>query len=191
MFFTRAFKPILLDLLSTIFFVGIFWATGNIFIATAAGIAAGISRVAYLKFRGRPITPLQWLSLGLVVVFGTTTLVTRNPHFVMLKPTLVFFAVAAVMLTTDWLQPYLPPELSENVSRSHIALVSKLWGALLLLLGVANGIAAFLFEPKIWALYAASVPTVFQVAGALATYACLNYLARRALRARVSTPQTA
>jgi intracellular septation protein A len=188
MFFARAFKPILLDLASTIFFVAIFWATGNIYVATAAGIAAGVSRVGFLKFRGRAITPLQWLSLGLVVVFGTTTLVTHNPHFVMVKPTLVFFAVGIVMLTTDWLKPYLPSEFSENVCETHIALVSRLWGALLILLGVANCAAAFLFEPKIWALYAASVPTVFQVAGALATYFVLNALARRAPRQR--TPQT-
>ena len=59
MFFLAALKPILLDLAATIFFLAVFWATGNIFIATAAGIGAGAARVAFLKLRGRVITPLQ------------------------------------------------------------------------------------------------------------------------------------
>jgi intracellular septation protein A len=187
MFFLAALKPILLDLAATIFFLAVFWATGNIFIATAAGIGAGVARVAWLKFRGRAITPLQWLGLGLVVVFGGTTLLTHNPRFVMMKPTLVFFAVAAVMLTTDWLRPYLPKNIAEHVSDAHVTLIARLWGALVLLLGVANFAAALLLEPRLWALYAAAVPTALQIAGLLATYAALHLLVRRRMRAQAQT----
>jgi intracellular septation protein A len=183
MFFLAALKPILLDLAATIFFLAVFWATGNIFIATAAGIGAGVARVAYLKFRSRAITPLQWLGLALIVVFGGTTLLTHNPRFVMVKPTLVFFAVAGVMLTTDWLKPYLPKGIAEHVSDAHVVLISRLWGLLVFLLGVANLAAALLLDPKLWALYAAAVPTAFQIAGLLATYAALHLLVRRRQRA--------
>ena len=182
----NAFKPLLSDFLSTIVLIVFLSATDNLVLSVSAAIATAVIQIAVEKWRGRPISIMQWASLVLVVVLGSMSIATNSAVFVMLKPTLVFFAVAAVMLTTDWLRPYLPPEFSENVSRGHIALVSKLWGALLLALGVANAAAAFLFEPKMWALYAASVPTVFQVGGALATYACLSWLARRALRARVS-----
>jgi intracellular septation protein A len=187
MYFLAALKPILLDLAATIFFLGVFWATGNIFVATAAGIGAGFARVAWLKFKGRSITPLQWLGLGLVVVFGGTTLLTHNPRFMMVKPTLVFFAVAAVMLTTNWLRPYLPKDIAENVSEAHVTLIARLWGLLVLLLGAANLVAALMLDPKLWAIYAAAVPTALQIAGLLATYAALHLLVRRRMKARAQT----
>ena len=187
MYFLAALKPILLDLAATIFFLAVFWATGNIFIATAAGIGAGVARVAWLRFRGRSVTPLQWLGLGLIVVFGGTTLLTHNPRFVMVKPTLVFFAVAAVMLTTDWLRPYLPKDIAEHVSEVHVVLIARLWGLLVFLLGIANLVAALLLNPKLWAIYAAAVPTAFQIAGLLATYAALHLLVRRRMKARAQT----
>lgn len=187
MFFLAALKPILLDLAATIFFLGVYWATGNIFVATAAGIGAGVARVAWLSFRGRAITPLQWLGLGLIVVFGGTTLLTHNPRFVMIKPTLVFFAVAAVMLTTDWLRPYLPEEIAKHVSEAHVALIARLWGFLVFALGLANLAAALLLEPKLWAIYAAAVPTAFQIAGLAATWAGLQLLVRRSTKARAQT----
>ncbi len=190
MYFASAFKPILLDLAATIFFLAIFWITGNIFVATAAGIAAGVARVAYLRYRGRAVTPLQWLGLALVVVFGGTTLLTHNPHFVMIKPTLVFFAVGGVMLTTSWLKPYLPRDIADHVSDAHVTLASRLWGVLVVALGIANAAAALLLDPKLWALYAAAVPTAFQIAGVAATYAGFQYLVRRKLRSRPA-PQNA
>jgi intracellular septation protein A len=145
------------------------------------------ARVAWLRFRGRSVTPLQWLGLGLIVVFGGTTLLTHNPRFMMVKPTLVFFAVAAVMLTTDWLRPYLPKDIAEHVSEAHVALIARLWGLLVFLLGIANLAAALLLNPKLWAIYAAAVPTAFQVAGLLATYAALQLLVRRRMKTRAQT----
>ncbi len=187
MYFLAALKPILLDLAATIFFLAVFWATGNIFVATAAGIGAGIARVAWLRFRGRSITALQWLALGLVLVFGGTTLLTHNPRFVMVKPTLVFFAVAAVMLTTDWLRPYLPKDIAEHVSDAHVTLIARLWGLLVFLLGVANLAAALFLDPKLWAIYAAAVPTACQIGALVLTYAALHALVRRRMKSRTQT----
>ena len=38
---------------------------------------------------------MQWMSLGLVVVLGGATMLTQSPRFMMIKPTIVHFAVAA------------------------------------------------------------------------------------------------
>ena len=52
---------------------------------------------------GRRIEPMQWMSLGLVVVLGGATMLTQSPRFMMIKPTIVHFAVAAVMLRPGWM----------------------------------------------------------------------------------------
>src|SRR5690242_8012364 len=106
--FLQAFTPIGLDLLATIVFVTTYWLTDNIVAATATGIVAGVARFAYIKWKKQPVGPLQYLSVVLVVVAGVSTIITRDPHFVMVKSSVVFVAVAAVMLTTDWMAPYLP-----------------------------------------------------------------------------------
>jgi len=41
---------------------------------------------------------MQWLSFALVVVLGAAALLTDDPRFMMAKPSIVHFAVGAVML---------------------------------------------------------------------------------------------
>ena len=48
------------------------------------------------------------MSLGLVVVLGGATMLTQNPRFMMVKPTIIHLAVAAVMLRPGWMIRYLP-----------------------------------------------------------------------------------
>lgn len=190
MFFFSAFKPIVLDLISTIAFLVLFWITGNIFIATGVAIAAAVARVGYLKLRGDPIGPLLWLSLGLVIVFGGTTLVTHNPRFIMMKPTLVFFTVGFVMLTTDWLPPYLPAIIKEHVSRRTLTHVCRLWALAMFLLGIANIGAALLFTTKIWSIYMATVPTAVEIMAFAGTYMLFRLIVSRGMRAKLAA-QTA
>jgi Intracellular septation protein A len=51
---------------------------------------------------GRRVEPMQ------VVVLGGATMLTQSPRFIMVKPTIVHFAVAAVMLRRGWMLRYLP-----------------------------------------------------------------------------------
>ena len=46
---------------------------------------------------------MQWMSLGLIVVLGSATMLTQSPRFIMIKPTIVHFAVAAAMLRRGWM----------------------------------------------------------------------------------------
>ena len=66
-----AVKPLLSDLASSIFFALLIAVTGNIYLATGAGIALGIAQVAIQKLRGKDIATMQWMSLALVIVFGS------------------------------------------------------------------------------------------------------------------------
>lgn len=182
MSFFSAFKPILLDLVSTIAFLVLFWITRDIFIATGVAIAAAIVRVGYLRLRREPIGPLLWLSVGLVIVFGTTTLITHNPRYIMIKPTLVFFTVGIAMLTTNWLPPYLPVIVKEHVSDRTLTQVCRLWALAMFTLGFANIAAALLLTPTIWSIYMATVPITVGIVASWATYALFHFIVERATR---------
>jgi intracellular septation protein A len=184
--FLQAFKPIGLDLLATIIFVSVFWLTGDILMATAAGVVAGIARFAYIKIRKQPVGPLQYLSVILVIVTGVTTIITKDPHFVMIKSSLISLAVAGVMLRTNWMEPYLPPIVRENLDGRIILWTSRGWGILLVALAIANAIVALEFSTNVWAWYASIVPTSVQLTAFALQYALFRTLIRRNIRARMA-----
>src|SRR5262249_14142943 len=71
---TAALRPLIEDLLSTIFFAALLAITGDVFLATGIGIGIGVLQVVVDKLRRKEIAAMQWMSLALVVVFGTLTL---------------------------------------------------------------------------------------------------------------------
>jgi intracellular septation protein A len=158
MHFLRAVKPIFRDLLSTILFVSIFWLTNNIYWATGFGIALGVTQTLWMRLTGRPIGPLQWVSLVLVTVFGTTTIVKHDPFYIMMKPTLVWLAVGAVMLRRDWMAPYLPPIVTENLDDRLIVRAGYAWAALMFVLAALNLVVAFMTTPTFLSMYAVLAP---------------------------------
>lgn len=164
MHFLRAVKPILRDLLSTLVFVTTFWLTGNIIWATGLGIALGIAQTLWYMLSGRSIGALQWLSLVLVTGLGMTTIVTGNSHFIMVKPTLIALAFGAIMLRRDWMAPYLPPIVTDNLDDLLIVRAGYAWAALMFVLAVLNLVFAFLFSAKIWSWYLAVVPPLSYMA---------------------------
>lgn len=84
------FLPIIL------FFVAYKFA--DIYVATGVAIAATFLQIAWLKLTRRPIESTQWLSLGLITVFGGMTIWLHDETFIKWKPTVLYgsFAVALV-----------------------------------------------------------------------------------------------
>ena len=184
--FLQAFKPIGLDLLATIVFVMTFWLTGNIVLATGTAVAAGVARFAYIKVRKQPVGPLQYVSVILVIVTGVTTIITKDPHFIMIKSSLISLAVAGVMLRTNWMEPYLPPIVKDNLDQRIILWTSRGWGLLLVALAIANAVVALEFSTNIWAWYASIVPATVQVLAFAVQYVIFRTLIRRNIRARMA-----
>ncbi len=213
MHFLRAIKPIFRDLLSTILFVSLFWLTNNIYWATTFGIALGIGQTLWMTLRGRPIGPLQWVSLVLVTVFGMTTIIKHDPLYIMLKPTLVWLAVGAVMLRRDWMAPYLPPIVTDNLDDRLIVRAGYAWAVLMFILAVLNLIIAFMtthlflslytafapdnslfiartITPKFWSVYALVAPAVSQIALLTAQYFMFRRHVLDRIHARASNQST-
>lgn len=184
--FLQAFKPIGLDLLATIFFVTIYWLTNDIILATLLGVIAGLVRFAYIKIRKQPVGPLQYLSVVLVVAAGVTTIITKDPHFVMIKSSLISLAVAGVMLSTNWMAPYLPKIVTDNMDPRIILWTSRAWGIIQIVLAITNAIVALRFSTNVWAWYASIVPTSVQLLAFAAQYGLFRILVRRNIRASMT-----
>jgi intracellular septation protein len=104
-----AARPLVNDLLSSIVLMVLLALKVDVRIAALAASSVGLAQFAWMKFRGRPIAPLQYMAVILVLVSCAATFVTRDPRFVMMKPTVVYLVVATVMLQRGWMLRYIPP----------------------------------------------------------------------------------
>ena len=85
----QALRQLLGDFLSAILFLVVYAVSGSPFAAAAVAVTAGLAQLARLRLARRRIESMQWISLGLVVVLGGVTMLTQNPRFMMIKPTIV------------------------------------------------------------------------------------------------------
>src|SRR6186713_186349 len=86
----------LFDLLPVIVFFAAF-KLADIYVATGTAIAATFMQVGWLKLRRKPVEPMLWASLGLIVVFGGATLLLRDETFIKWKPTVLYWLFGAVL----------------------------------------------------------------------------------------------
>src|SRR5581483_9219283 len=125
------------DFLSTILFAAIYFATGNIALATGIGIAGAIFQVIRGRLSGKELGFMTWASLGLVIVLGLATLLTNDPRFVLAKPSIAHFAIGAIMLKRGWMLRYLPPIVTETIPE-YVTIAGFAWAALMFALGLGT-----------------------------------------------------
>jgi intracellular septation protein len=149
----QALGQLLSDFMSAILFLVVYALSGDVFAAAAIAVAAGLAQFAGVKMTGRRIEPMQAISLALVVVLGAATMLTQNPRFIMVKPTIVHLAVAAVMLRPGWIMRYLSRNVLRNVPEPTIVAAGYAWAALLTAIGLVNLIIALHFDFVTWAWF--------------------------------------
>ena len=145
-----AAKLLLLDLASTLFFLAIYLLTKNIPLAVALGITLGVGQIGWELVRRKPIETMQWMSLFLVVGAGTASLITNDPRFVMVKPSLIYLVVGIVMLKPGWMNRYLPPIAKELVPDVAFIFGFVLAG-LMFFSATLNLVVAMKFSVATWA----------------------------------------
>jgi intracellular septation protein len=93
----------LFDLLPVILFFVAF-KMADIYVATAVAIIATIAQISWLGLKYRKVEPMQWASLGLIVVFGGLTIGLQDKTFIQWKPTILYwlFAVGLWASVTFW-----------------------------------------------------------------------------------------
>jgi intracellular septation protein len=147
------------DFGGTFLFLFVLLATGDIYLATGVGIAAGLTSFAWTWIRSRRVETMQGLGLAIVLVMGGATILLHDPRYVMFKPTVVNCCLGAVMLKPGWMSRYLPA-VAADVPQPLINALGYVYGATMFVLAAANTAVAALASQQTWALYNATVPSI-------------------------------
>jgi intracellular septation protein A len=174
----HAAKLLLLDLASTIVFLVAYQVSNNIPFSIALGMALGIAQISVQFARKKPIATMEWLSLFLVVTSGTAALVTRDPRFVMFKPSVIYMIVGVVMLKPGWINRYLPP-LANAVVPDVAVIVGFLWAGLMFASAAVNVFVALNYSIVTWAWFMPVFGIVSKIVMLLISFGAMRMIGRR------------
>jgi len=181
----EAGKLLLLDMASTFFFLVIYLLTHNITLSVALGMALGVAQIGWQFARKAPIDTMQWMSLFLVLGAGAATLLTNDPRFVMIKPSVIYTIVGIVMLKPGWMNRYLPPVAIELVP--DIAVIfGYLWAGLMFFSAGLNLVVALNFSVVTWSAFMSIYAIVSKAVLFLIGYATLRTIGKRRRRAQMA-----
>ena len=170
------------DLASTLMFLAVLLITKDLMLAVALGVGLGVVQIGWLMARRKPIDTMQWLSIGLVVVSGLATMLTSDPRFVMLKPTVIYCIVGAYMLRPGWMNRYLPPIAVQTVP-DLAYLFGFVWAGLMFLSAVLNIALALTLDPVSWSATMSIWGIASKVTLFLIQYATMRLIGRRRVMA--------
>ena len=135
-----------------VFFVA--WSFFDIFVATATAIATTVAQVAWMWLRHRRVDNILWVTLTIMVVFGGATLIFRDPTFIKLKPTVLYWVFAVVLVGA---RVFARKDLIRAMMEKQITLPDVVWGKVntswvgfFVVMGIVNLYVAFTFSEAIW-----------------------------------------
>ncbi|XAH26058.1 septation protein A [Xylophilus sp. GW821-FHT01B05] len=144
---------LLIDFFPIILFFAAFKLYG-IYAATGIAIAATIVQIGYLRWRHGRIEPMQWVSLGVIVLFGGATLIAHNDTFIKWKPTVLYWVMGAALMAG---QLFFRKNLLKSVMGSQMQLPEHAWRVanwswvgFFTLMGGLNLWVAYHFDTDTW-----------------------------------------
>lgn len=143
---------LLLDFFPIILFFVAFKFAG-IYVATGVAIAATVAQIAWLRYSTGKVEPMQWLSLGVIVLFGGATIALHNDTFIKWKPSVLYWlmggALAAGQLTgRSFLKSLMGAQVQMQDGAWRAATWS--WVAFFAIMGVVNLWVAYNFSTDTW-----------------------------------------
>jgi intracellular septation protein A len=175
-------KVLLSDLASTLFFLVLFLLTKNLILSVALGMALGVIQIGLEFARRKPVDTMQWLSLFLVLASGTTTLLTNDPRFVMVKPSVIYVIVGIVMLRPGWMNRYLPP-IAVAVVPDIAFVFGFVWAGLMFASAALNLVVAVTLDAATWAVVMSIWGMASKIGLFLIQYAIMRLIGVRRRRA--------
>ena len=144
---------LLLDFFPIALFFATFKAFG-IFAATTVAIVATVAQIGWLRHKNGVVEPMQWVSLGLIVVFGGATIWLHDETFIKWKPTILYWLFAVVFLVSN---QFMNKNLVRAMMGHQVELPKAMWSRLNLLwiaffsiMGALNLLVAFNFDTDTW-----------------------------------------
>jgi intracellular septation protein len=144
---------LLVDFLPIIVFFGVFKLYG-MYAATGAIIVAMAIQIAVQWIRTRTVSKMLLISGILVALFGSATLLLRDPIFIQWKPTIVNWLFAIAFLTSQFVGDR---TFVERIMGEAIQLPKKMWLQLksvwvvnFAVLGAANIYVVYNYSEATW-----------------------------------------
>ena len=141
------------DLFPVILFFVAYKVT-DIYTATAVAIAATIVQIIWVKVRRGKVDKMLWISFGIITVMGGATLLFHDPTFIKWKPTVLYWAFAAVLVGSEFL---FKRNLIRAMMEQQLTLpdfvwtrLSLSWAAFFVLMGFVNLYVAYNFSENTW-----------------------------------------
>jgi intracellular septation protein A len=157
-----AIRPLAWDFLPTITFAILTALHVDVRLATALALGVGVAQVLIVKALKREVALLQWVGLGLALVFGALSMATDDPRFLMAKLTVIYLIIGAVMLKRGWMMRYMP-EIAREHGADLVIAWGYVWAGLMALTALGNAVVAVWFS-KEWPLFVAVVPLCSKLA---------------------------
>jgi len=177
------------DFLSAIVFLVLYLLTGNVILATSVAIAGAVAQVIHARVKGRELGFMTWASLALVIVLGSATILTRDPRFVLAKPSIAHFAIGAIMLKRGWMLRYMP-QIAVDTIPEYITVAGYAWAALMFSLGAGTIAVAATGDLKLWAFYVSFVAIGAKLLAFAIQYAAFRVLITSRIRVARATAGT-
>ena len=128
--------------------------------STIAFMITAVIALAVSKWKLGHVSPMLWLSTGLIVVFGALTVALNDPFYIQIKPTAIYLLFGGALLVGvargKALLKVLLEAAFEGLSDHGWYLLSRNWGLFFLLLAALNeGFRHFLsfggwLQAKLW-----------------------------------------
>jgi intracellular septation protein len=170
------------DFLSTIIFVAVMLISGSVLLATAVAIAGAVAQIAWARARGQQLGTMTWMSLALVIVLGTATLITNDPRFVLIKPSIAHFAIGAIMFRRGWMSRYMPEIVMQNAPELPV-IAGYLWAGLMILLGIGTVVLAWFGDTWSWTIYVSIIAPLAKVVAIAVQFVAFRVILGRRIRA--------
>jgi intracellular septation protein len=126
----------------------------DIYAATGVAIVATIVQIAWLRYSTGKIEPMQWVSLGVIVVFGGATILAHDETFIKWKPTVLYWLMGGALLVGQLVfrKNLLKSLMGAQMELPDIAWRAMNWGwtAFFAVMGVLNLWVAFNFDTDTW-----------------------------------------
>ena len=173
----QAGRVLALDLASTILFLVVYLATDNLYVAVGLGMALGVAQIGWQYAHKQPIGSLQLLSVVLILASGTATFFTRDPTFVMLKPSVIYVIVGVVMLKRGWMNRYLPERARPVADVATI--FGFVWAGLMFASAALNVGLALTLDARTWAAVMSAWGLFSKIGLFLVQYGWMTAVGRR------------
>lgn len=125
----------------------------GIYLATLIAILASAAQIIWIKLRGYKVETILWVSMGIILVFGGTTLWLHDESFIKWKPTVLYWVFAGTIFGTALLGRNLIRGLMNAQLELPDVAWSRLnlsWGGFFALMGLVNLWVAFNYSTDAW-----------------------------------------